>query len=370
MRRILLVIVIVGSANRGLGAQVSPADSAAVLLAAAQELLALGEERSFEAVLQLIISRFPDTPAGREAAGVLDEFRGTLQIQSGRTALTVWSTIYGTWLGVAIPAALGADDPSPYGAGLLIGAPLGFFASRAYATGTSMSSGQAGIIIFGSWWGTYQGLGWYQVANSDGLGSDESVFAAMVVGGLAGMGAMAAVARSTDISPVTSAMVTHGALWGSWYGFAAAVVADFDESGTWATGLLSGNVGAVLGAVTAPKVPWTSGQVRLISIAGFAGLVAGFGIDLLAEVDDEKTAIIIPTAGATIGLLVAGYSFRGPGTVEQNSRGLPGGALLQLGAAPGFDIPLPIPSSVLGRGRDGALVRKPAIRFDLLRVSF
>ena len=172
MRRILLVIVIVGSANRGLGAQVSPADSAAVLLAAAQELLALGEERSFEAVLQLIISRFPDTPAGREAAGVLDEFRGTLQVQSGRTALTVWSTIYGTWLGVAIPAALGADDPSPYGAGLLIGAPLGFFASRAYATGTSMSSGQAGIIIFGSWWGTYQGLGWYQVANSDGLGSD------------------------------------------------------------------------------------------------------------------------------------------------------------------------------------------------------
>ncbi len=115
------------------------------------------------------------------------------------------------------------------------------------------------------------------------------------------------------------------------------------------------------------RVPARRGFIQGTSIAG---LVAGFGIDLLAEVDDEKTAIIIPTAGATIGLLVAGYSFRAPGTVEQNRRGLPGGALLQLGAAPGFDIPLPIPSSVLGRGRDGALVRKPAIRFDLLRVSF
>ena len=52
--------------------------------------------------------------------------------------------LYGAFLGAAIPAALGADDPEGYGAGLLVGAPLGFFASRAYAKNPAITDGQAG----------------------------------------------------------------------------------------------------------------------------------------------------------------------------------------------------------------------------------
>ncbi|MFQ5792621.1 MAG: hypothetical protein ACE5JI_19285, partial [Acidobacteriota bacterium] len=163
-RRILLCsCLLVFAAAEPLRGQITAADSAALLLDAAGELLADGRETAFEDLLQLIMTRYPDTPAAAKATQLLLEMRGTRRVQSGRTGLIVWSTIYGTWLGIAVPAAFGAEEPEPFGVGLLLGGPLGFFGSKAYARSTSMSSGQAGLIIFGSWWGTWQGVGWRAV---------------------------------------------------------------------------------------------------------------------------------------------------------------------------------------------------------------
>ncbi|MCH7565466.1 MAG: hypothetical protein IH968_16765 [Gemmatimonadetes bacterium] len=53
--------------------------------------------------------------------------------RTSRVELPVFGTLYGFWLGIAVPAALGADGPEAYGAGLLIGGPVGLFASRAMA---------------------------------------------------------------------------------------------------------------------------------------------------------------------------------------------------------------------------------------------
>ena len=57
------------------------------------------------------------------------------------------------WNAVAIAA----------GVGLLLGAPAGFFASRAYARSRPLSDGQARAITLGGTWGTWQGFGWASV---------------------------------------------------------------------------------------------------------------------------------------------------------------------------------------------------------------
>lgn len=365
-----------------LRAQISPADSAAVLLSAARELIVQGHDESYEDLLQLIVSRFGETPAGLEAGQLLLDLRGTRNIQSGRTALTAWSTIYGAWLGLALPAAFGAEEPAPYGIGLLLGAPLGFLGSGAYARSTSMSSGQAGTIIFGSWWGTWQGAGWAEVLDIGreescvpGFGcftsdnpSTETVFASMVAFGLAGYGTGLVVSRATDISSVTSTMITHSALWGTWYGVAGAALTGAEGEGILAWMLVAGNVGLVAGAVAGPRVRWSAGQVRTISVAGLAGFVAGIGIDLIGEIENEA-AVIAPTAGATLGLVVMAATTN-PARPRTTGSGASGGALLNLGSSTYLGMPLPMPRTQQLLDSDGRVRTVPAAALTLVRVTF
>jgi hypothetical protein len=71
----------------------------------------------------------------------------------------VFATLYGLWLGVAVPTALGADDGEAYGAGLLVGGPLGLFSARAVTRSRSLTEGQVRAISWGGIWGTWQGFG-------------------------------------------------------------------------------------------------------------------------------------------------------------------------------------------------------------------
>ena len=381
--RIVLLTLLGFGAVRPLESQVAAADSGAVLLDAARELLADGRDVAYEDLLDLIAARYPSTAAGDEAARLLEELRGDRRVQGGRTDLVVWSTVYGAWLGVAVPAAFGAHEPAPYGVGLLVGGPLGFFGSKAYARSTSMSSGQAGLIIFGSWWGTWQGGGWRAVLDigesefCDQFGcfetdaSSEAGFAALVVGGLLGMGTSAAIARAAEVPSVTTTMVTHGALWGTWYGVAGAVFAGAENDAALAWALIGGNLGLAAGALAAPHVQWTSGQARLISIAGLAGLIAGFGVDLLSEVDTGEGAMLPPTIGATLGLVVAAASTRGPRRSGARDDSPPSsGALLNLSGGLRFDVPFPQPATLPTLTRDGHMKLTPVVRFEIFRARF
>ncbi len=373
-RRILLCSYLLAcAAAEPLRGQITAADSAALLLDAADDLLADGRETAFEDLLQLIMTRYPDTPAAAKATQLLLEMRGTRHVQSGRTGLIVWSTIYGAWLGIAVPAAFGAEESEPFGVGLLLGGPLGFFGSKAYARSTSMSSGQAGLIIFGSWWGTWQGVGWRAVLDigEQGFGtSDEAPFTAAVIGGLAGLGAGAAIARAADVSSVTASMVTHSALWGAWYGIAAAVLTEAEEDGALAWVLLAGDVGLAVGALAAPHVRWSPGQIRVISVAGLAGLVAGLGIDLIGGIDD-RGAIVPPTLGATIGLLAAAATTRPLVPTRRESGNQPtSGALIDVSGGVRWNMPLPMPTVLPALTRDGMVRYRPAVRIELFRGRF
>lgn len=178
--------------------------------------------------------------------------------RTSRVELPVFGTLYGFWLGIAVPAALGADGPEAYGAGLLIGGPVGLFASRAMARARPMSEGQARAISWGGIWGAWQGGGWSDLL---GLGQDEvcdpyacydtgdsseELFASMIVGGLAGI--------------VTGALVDP----------------DGDSDAVLATALIAGNVGLLAGGALAGKYDMSRSSIRMINLGTLAWVAWGW----------------------------------------------------------------------------------------------
>ena len=253
----LLVLSLAGLADSAhVSAQVAPADSAAVLLQAATHFEASGQPDVAQAIYRLIVDRFGDTAAATEALARLTTVRAAGTTGSGKVELQVWSTLYGLWLGIAVPGALGADGSEPYGIGLLAGGPAGFLAGKVLSRGGTITEGQARAITLGGSWGTWQGFGWTEILDlgtQDVCYSDpvygqscytdtndgEEKFAGMILGGVAGIAAGVALSRG-DVSPGVATAANFGALWGSWFGFAGGYLADLEGDGLLATTLLGG----------------------------------------------------------------------------------------------------------------------------------
>lgn len=319
MRRIAAISIVLAALSLSLPAatkaQITRADSAAVLLNAAEAFQAEGRWEVAEALFHFISERYGDTPAGLEARSALQDAPPEGGIRSSQVELMVWSTAYGAWLGVAIPGALNANDPAPYGVGLLLGGPGGFMGGRALARSRPLSEGQVRAITFGSLWGTWQGWGLLEVMDwgereecfldvcvLEGPGSDD-VLRAMVLGGLAGVATGAILARKPIASGVATA-VNFGALWGTWFGFAGGLMADLEGDQLLASTLLMGDAGLLTTARLAPGWNMSRNRARLISIAGVIGLLGGFGLDMIFQPDDEKVAMGIPLATSIAGLAI------------------------------------------------------------------
>lgn len=318
-----LSLLLPGPVRAQARAGLTPADSAAVLLEAARSFEGREEWTVAQALYRHILRRFPDTPAAlsaRERLGVVDRSAPG----SGSVELQVWSTLYGLWLGVAVPGAFGADDSEPYGLGLLLGGPAGFLSGRAAARSADYSLGQVRAITLGGTWGTWQGYGWRQVLDLgvsqdcppggdfcyDSEDADEETFAAMVLGGLAGIATGAIIARN-PVSSATATGANFGSLWGSWFGTAAGVLADLEDDDLLAVALVGGNAGLVSAALATPRLGWSRDRWRLVSVAGVLGGLGGLGIDLLAQPDDDKVAVAIPLAASLVGLGIGVAASRG-----------------------------------------------------------
>jgi hypothetical protein len=143
-----------------LEAQQTAADTAAVILDVARQFRLDGAMTTAERLLEYIIQRYPGTSAVAQARGLLAELLGTLDEGDGRVQFIVWNTLFFTWLGLATPAALSAEDPESFGVGLLLGAPTGYLVCRALVRNRPMSSGQAGAYTLSTVWGTWQAIDW------------------------------------------------------------------------------------------------------------------------------------------------------------------------------------------------------------------
>ena len=163
----------------------------------------------------------------------------------------------------------------------------------------------------------------------------ETVFRAMIVGGLAGTG----IGWLLSKKPISSGVATSanfGAFWGSWVGLAGGIITDLEGDGLLAATLLGGNAGLVTGAVAGSSMDLSRNRARLISIAGVIGGLAGAGLDLIVQPDDEKVAVAIPLLSSMAGLAL-GTAFTSDGP-RSSDRGLPDDSDRGDGTGPGFSL--------------------------------
>ena len=107
------------------------------------------------------------------------------------------------------------------------------------------------------------------------------------------------------------------------------MLADLEGDDLLAATLLGGNAGLVGGALITPGLGWGRNRWRVVSAIGLLGGVAGAGIDLLFQVDDEKAAIATPLLTSALGLAL-GASLTG-GDEDRSPAPAPG-ALLSFGS--------------------------------------
>lgn len=366
---------------RGAAAQ-TRADTAAVLLQAAEELRLRGEPDAARALLTLIAERYAGTAAAAQVEAMRALLRGAPAVErSGRTELLVWSATYGAWLGIAVPLMLDSDSEEAYGLGLLLGAPAGFMAARRYTASAMPTEGQARAITFGGSWGTYQGLGWAEVfdigvSRVDEFGFEETDgsarITAAVIGGLAGIGAGALLARK-PISAGTAAATTLGGLWGTWFGFALSYIGGLEDDALLGSTLTAGNVALAATALAAPSWQLSESRARLISVGGLIGALGGAGLVLITQPDDDKVALAIPTVTSALGLLFAANRTRaadasgsGPNGGQDAGGAAPRGALLNISAG---RLTIDTPAAALRLVRQHSALT-PVVHVPLLQARF
>ncbi len=361
-------------------AQLTPATSVANVLAVATDFESRGELDVDAALYVHIVDRFPGTPATEAAGARLDAASAERSQAGGEIELKVWSTLYGIWLGLAIPASMEAERPEAYGAGLLFGGPAAFLAGRAFSRSRPVSPGQARAITWGGTWGALQGLGWAHGLELGGGDSDfqvdgpssDAVFASMIAGSAVGLAGGVLAARR-EITPGTSTSAMLGSLWGAWFGYASGALLDLDHTTNLATITMAGNGGLAAGALAGSRWRLSRSRAHLISVGGLLGWAGALGIVKNTQPGNSDLYIGIPLVGSIAGL-VAGAAFTQGTGAEEDASGnaqaagpLPAsGALLNRSQGGEWSLSVPLPFSVRDPDAHEALIWK----VPLLNVRF
>ena len=375
MRRTIAFVVALILAAAALPAaaaaqQMTRSDSAGVLYQAALRMSGERQRDAADAVLRFIVRHYGDTPAGAEARRMLvgrpPEGEG-----GGRMELVAWSTLYGAWLGIAVPIAMEADRPEIYGIGLVVGGPLGFVAGQRVATSQHVTLGEARAMTFGFRWGSSQAPVWLD-ALSGGDVSIPATWTSIALGGVGGMALGGIVARRAHLTAGRVAFAAQGYYWGLYYTGTLCAIFDLDCG---ASAVLGGGDALMVAAALAAPAGVTAGRAWLVSAMGIAGALSGLGVDLIVQPDDGDVVLAIPMATSVLGLMFGSHAAAkmmrsGSDGGQAGGAALPS-ALLEVGGS-GLRVGVPAPQPTLQRvGERGPRpILRPALTVPLLHVRF
>ena len=270
--------------------------------------------------LDEIISAYPDTIYARfardrrrrlEELNLFSIKRKKID-QSGRIESVIFSTLYSTWLGIGSARLAKADSGKAAAAGMMIGAPVGLLTSLALTRNAKLSRGQAELINFSGYWGTWQGLGLAIILDKND--DEKTMISGAMTGGLLGILTTSILTRKIDLSLGDASLIHYGGLWGTWLSFLAGLVADIeDEDDHLALALVGGNLGAAAMAALSPKIEMSLGQASLINLSGIVGTIVAGGFLLIFQPDSGRAVWGTLMAGGILGL-VGGYGTMGSDT--------------------------------------------------------
>jgi len=244
--------------------------------------------------------------------------RGAGLDQSGRVELLIFSGYYGIWLGVATPIAVREESAEAIAAGLLFGGGASVYLTHLLTRGQPMPRGRASTIALGGHLGTWQGLGWSARADAE----SRRTLKAGLFGGLAGIGTAALATRYVEVGEGAAELFHWSMLYGAWFGALAPEIAERDPSGDAnLAGALIGSDAAALAAILGARhLPVSRTRVRLVSLSGILGGVAGAGLAVLANAEDSRTILLSAGAGSVAGLFAGGWLTRGIDAPGNGSR--------------------------------------------------
>lgn len=219
----------------------------------------------------------------------------------------------------------------------LIGSIAEGIAGYAWASNENMTPGTAHTIALGGDAGL--STGWLAAAMMGR--ADSEVSSGMGLGGsLLGIYGGSVLAKRRDYSWGDAQLMYSGGLLGGWTGLAFGAVADANDQSASAAILVGGWTGALLTDRLVRDTEFSAGQANLVSLATFAGGLAGASLGVMAE--DPDMAILGSAVGAVGGFAMgylafapkmdAGSPGRAPVSVSVHPQGVPG--LLGAGSDP------------------------------------
>lgn len=223
---------------------------------------------------------------------------GFLYDKSGRTDVLIFAGYYGVWAGIAIPVWLDAQSSQAYAAGLLLGPTSSLLIASQLTKNADIGRGRASIITLGGHLGTWQGIGWSILADADG----QQVVGTGLIAGLAGITTASILTQNVYFSEGHGALTGSALKWGTWFGLVFGAVGGLEGDDLLRSTLLGSDILVVGTAIAAKNVEMSRSRERLISLSGVIGIVAGFGLDLLVQVEDAKQAFGIAGAASVAGL--------------------------------------------------------------------
>ena len=284
--------------------ELPPEQQAESVLKFARRLIAQKDVQLAIPILEKITQYFPATTAAQQAKALRDSLL-TLppaQDQSGRVGVVVFSALYGTWLGVALPVIAEADDPKAFVASMMAGSTIGLVTSLNATKHHAISDGRASLINFGGWFGTWQGIAW---SKAFGVNGGRNIVAGATIGGLTALATSTVLTINKNIRPGYATLINFGGIWGTWFAFCAAEIAEVrGEEAEFGLIAAGGDIGILATAMAAKHTSMSRGRARLINIAGVVGTVFGLGAAVLTEVDDAQAAFAMMGAGSLSGLLI------------------------------------------------------------------
>jgi hypothetical protein len=115
----------------------------------------------------------------------------------------------------------------------------------------------------------------------------------------------------------------------------------------------------------------SSSRIRLITAAGVAGGLVGFGIDLLASVDETEPAMAIPAGTSALGLIIGAVATKNrPDLDSESGSSMLGAALVETGDRVRVRVPIPQPAMMRVVDGAGRTTRRLGLRLSLIQGSF
>ncbi len=292
--------------------------SAERLYESAFRLIVEGDYSEAYDQLEGITAEYPDTVYARFAEDRkrqleelnLPSIRRRGIDQSGRIGTVVFSTLYSTWLGIGSARLAKADSDKAVATGMMIGAPVGLLTSLALTRNAKLSKGQAALINFSGYWGTWQGYGLAILLDKND--DEKTMIGGTMAGGLLGILTTSVLTRKIDISSGDVSMIHYGGLWGTWLSFLAGYLADVeDDDNHLVLVLAGGNLSTAAMAALCPKIEISFVRASLINLSGVAGTMVAGGLLLITQPDNPEAFFGTLMAGGILGLVAGGFGTTG-----------------------------------------------------------